>query len=425
MSKPKILNGVLIITLVMSLPLPAAEWSAEPAVSLRTGYNDNLRLTADAHDPVWEANFSPSVRFGVATENKGLTGDAGIRIRRFAGGSGRESSSALNREDYFLNTAAYHHGLRNSLRASLDYSRESTLDSELDVTGNVIDQNATREKLTLAPSWSRALTEQMRLDLSYHFSNVDYSDDPGIADLVGYSYQVASASLVRLFSPRIQGTLSGSYSGYQPDTNFDSTTLSLQAGLSAVLSETVQASLLAGQRRTTSDSSIGAGFCIGAMSGASFPSCTGGIAIPTGSAKTEVETMSAVYSANITKVLETGTLGAALTRSSSPGGEGELLDSTRLVLTGRYNLSETLSTSLRIEISEYETIVNRVGFVSNQGKNTLLSVIPKASWRWRREWALGWEYQYASSDPANGNEASRNAFLITLDYHPGKFSVSR
>ena len=85
----KSLSGVLIIALVAPLSVQAAEWSAEPKISLRTGYNDNIRLTAADHDSVWETALSPSVRFGVAKENQGLSGDAGFAIRRFSGGSGR------------------------------------------------------------------------------------------------------------------------------------------------------------------------------------------------------------------------------------------------------------------------------------------------------------------------------------------------
>ena len=47
-----------------------------------------------------------------------------------------------------------------------------------------------------------------------------------------YNYHVASASLLRQLTPRMQATLAGGYSSYRPDTDFDSDTLSLQAGLS-------------------------------------------------------------------------------------------------------------------------------------------------------------------------------------------------
>lgn len=420
-------SGLLTaVLLVPNLPCKAAEWYAEPEISLRTGYNDNIRLTSDKHDSVWEAALAPSVTFGVATETSGLNGDAGFAVRRFTGGSGLESSDALDREDYHLNTNAFHRTLRNSFKANLDYTRDSTLDSELDQTGNVTEDRATRERLSLGPTWTSALTELTHIELGYQYSNIDYKDDPGIANLVGYEYHSGSASLVRQLTQRVQGTLAAGYSRFLPDTDFNSDTTSIQAGLTAKFSETLQTSFLAGQRRTTSDSFIGTGFCIGANPGATFPACIGGIAIPSGIANIEVETTSAVFSASITKTLETGSLSASLSRSSSPSSDGELLDTTRLVLLGSYKTSETLSTSLRIEYSENETIVSRIGFVPNQGKETFFRVTPKTTWRWQREWELAGEYQYAENDdPRKSGTATRNAVYVTLSYRPTKYSISR
>jgi len=421
----KFLSRFLIIALAMSCSVEAAEWSAEPRVSLRTGYNDNIRLTTAAHDSVWETDLSPSVKFGVARENQGVFGVAGFAIRRFSGGSGRESSSVLDREDYHLNTNAYHRTERNTFSGNIIYTRDSTLDSQLDETGNVVSNRATRDRFTLGPSWERILSEKMRLNLNYQFTTVSYSDDPGISNLVKYDSQVLSSSLVRQFTPRIQGTISASYSRYEPETGFDSSTINLQAGISRNFSETLVASFLAGQRKTTSDSLYATGGCLGADPGASFPSCTGGIAIPTGTRNDETDTSGSVFSANITKTLETGVLRASLSRSTNPGSNGELLDATRLSLFGEHRFTEKLRTTLSIGITQNETIVNRVGRETNQDKETYINIIPRVSYRWSREWELAGDYQYAKNKTANSNTATRNAVYLTLSYRPMKVSLSR
>ena len=422
MRLPMNLNLALVIALAMPMSVQAAEWSAEPKISLRTGYNDNIRLTTAKHDSVWETTLSPSVKFGVAQENQGLSGDAGFAIRRFAGGSGQESNDLLDREDYHLNTNAWHTTLRDSFEANLDYTRDSTLDYQLD-QGNVTEDRATREQFTLGPSWSRTLNELTRLDLSYQYTNVDYTDDSG-ANLVVYDYHVASASLVRQLSPRIQGTLAAGFSSYLPDNEYNSETLSLQAGLTTNFSETLVASFLAGQRQTTSDSFVGTGFCIGADPGATYPSCTNGISVPNGLANTEVETTAPVFSASLTKTLETVSLSASLSRSSSPSSNGELLDATRLILAGDYKHTETLSSSLKIEYTENETIVNQAGLPS-QDTEEFFRVTPRVSWRWRREWSFAGEYQYAREDDVNRPKATRNAVYVTVSYRPPKRSIAR
>jgi hypothetical protein len=397
MHLPRILYLAPVLAMTVPLSVQAAEWSMEPKISLRTGYNDNIRLTARDHDSVWETALTPSVKFAVAQENQGLSGDARISVRRFTGGSGREDNDFLDREDYHLGTDAWYNTERDSLKANLDYTRDSTLDSELDLTGNVVDDRVTRERFTLGPSWTRVLTELTRLELTYQYSNVDYDDDPGFADLISYDYHVASASLMRQFTPRVLATLSAGYSNYLPENDFDSDTISLQVGLTRNFSETLVASILAGQRRTTSDSRNG----------------------------TEIETDAPVFSASITKTLETGSLGASLSRSSFPAAEGELLDSTRAVLTGSHKFSETLSSSLRIEYTENETIVNP-DFVLTQDADEFFRVTPKITWRWAREWSVSGEYQYVRNEDAGAtSEATRNAVYVTLSYRPVKWAVGR
>jgi len=391
------LYGALFTALVLPMSIQAAEWSAEPTISLRTGHNDNIRLTTQPHDSVWETALSPAVKFGVAKEHQGLLGNASATIRRFSGGSGRESSSALDREDYYLNTNAYHNTQRNVFKANLDYRQDSLLDSELDQTGNVIDQRATRERITLGPSWEAMLNETTRLELGYQYTDVSFSDDPGVTDLVEYNYDVFSSSLIHQLSPRNQGTLSVTYSSYQPDTGLDSDTLSTQAGISRNFSETLVASFLAGMRKTTSDRISGG----------------------------ETDANGTVFSFNINKTLETGSLGMAISRSTNPNSDGELLDATRFILSGEHKFTETLGSSLRVEYTENETIVNRIGIEPNRSKQTFFRVKPMLSWRWQREWKLSGEYEYAENEDRFSNTATRNAFYLTLSYRPTKVYMSR
>jgi len=410
--------------LLLSLPAQAAEWLVEPTVSLRSGYNDNVRLTSQPHDSVWETALTPAVRFGVAKEDRGLFGKAYASVRRFSGGSGANSSSQLDREDYHLDTNAYYGTERNRFSGLVNYTRDSTLDSELDQTGQVISSRATRDRLTLGPRWIHTLDEKTQMDLSYSYTTVSYADDPGVQDLVEYDYQQYSAALVRQLTPRIQGTLSTGYSSYQPDSGYDSDTVNIQAGLSHRFSETLSTSWLAGYRETTSDTLIATGFCIGADPGAKFPGCKGGTPFQTGTTKDDDNNSGSVFSANITKLLEKGELSANLSRSSNPSSNGELLDTTRLILAGKHRFSEKLRASLSIELSNAETITSVSGNQDKTDEN-FFRVRPKLFWQWRREWQLAAEYEYAENENRNSDTARRNAFYLTLQYQYPKISISR
>jgi hypothetical protein len=417
--------------MAISLAAQAAEWTAAPDISLRSGYNDNYRLTPVPDSSVWETNLSASSRFGVAKENQGLYGDAGVVIRRFTGGTGRNSSDLLNREDYFFNSDAYHQTERNVFRGNINYIRDSLLNSALDETGSLVNSNATRISKRLGASWAGTLTERMSLNLGYQYNNVSFTDDPEISGLIPYEFNQLTASLNYQVTPRTVGIFSSTGSSYKPDTNLDSDTLNFQAGLNSAFSETIDLSILAGYRKTNSDSFFLTGFCIGANPGASFPDCDGGTAVPTGTEKGETKTSGTVYNASITKRLEKGSLSATLSRSTRPDSNGRLLDSNQLRLKGVYRLTEMLQLSLPIQYFDNETIVNVFGrsadnrITQEQSKQKLFRITPRISWQFQREWRLAGEYQYARNQNRQQDTATRNAVYLTLSYVPLKFSISR
>jgi hypothetical protein len=416
----------LTLTLLtgLSLPVFAAQWSAEPTVSLRSGYNDNYRLTTADHDSVWETDLTPAVKFGLSTENQGLFGNADAAVRRFYGGSGANSSSVLDREDYHFKVNSYQQSERNNFGANVEFTRDSTLDTELSQTGQVIDNLATRSSTILNPTWTRSLDERTRLDLEYEFNRVDYSDIVGQTGLVNYDFNTVSASLVRVLTPLTQGTLSTSASRYKPETGLNSDTYAIQAGLTRNHSETLSTSWLAGWRNTNSDTLSATGFCVGAAPGANFPKCTGGFPVQTGTETDQVSNTGSVYAASITKTLERGSLGATVSRLATPSGQGELLDTTRLALTGEHRFTETLRSNLTAEYYKQKTIVNASG-KPETGDTNFFRIRPSVTWQWQREWLLSGEYQYAEDENTNGDTARQNAVYLTLTYRPTKIFASR
>ena len=414
------------LLLLFALPAGAAEWLIEPTISLRGGYNDNIRLDTLPENAVWEKAITPSVRFGVAKEDRGLFGKAYASVRRFSGGSGRNSSSLLDREDYHFDTDAYYATERNRFSGLVNYTQDSTLDSELDQTGQALSSRATRERFTLGPRWIHTLNETTQLDTSYNFTTVSYADKEDFLRLVEYDYHQLSAALVRQLTPRIQATLSTSYNVYQPDTGFDSDTTNIQVGISRSFSETLSTSWLAGYRETTSDTLIPIGFCVGADPGAGFPGCNGGTPVLTGTAKDDDTNSGSVYSASITKLLEKGELSANLSRQSNPSSDGELLDTTRLIVAGNYKFSEKLRSSLSIEYSNAETI-SRVSNILRKTDQDIFRVRPKIFWKWSQEWQLAAEYEYTEREDKDrfSGTATRNAFYLTLSYQQPKISIAR
>lgn len=426
MCTPRRTNRKWLIVLLFPLSIQAAEWLADPSIEMRSGYDSNIRLTPGQHDAVWENVLSPSVAFGRTLTNTGVTGKARMSIRRFSGGSGLESSKLLDREDYHLDTNYYFNTPLSNFKANLDYTLDSTQDSELDQTGIVINTRTAREKLSLGPSWSKNITPLNRIDLSYQYNSVNFPDGNASTQLVNYDYHVASTALTHTLTQRLQAVASAGFSRYLPDSSLDSDTVSLQGGLTALISQTLTGSVQVGQRLTTTKVTSPSGICVGAIPGATFPSCNGGSPVQTGITNVNVDSVSPVYGLNITKSLLSGSLSAALTRSSLPGGNGELLDSTRLTMSGNYRNTETFNTSLTIEYTENSIIVNQNGIAPVQDKTKFYRITPAIGWHWRREWILSGQYRYTyNDDPQTSGTATSNSVYATLTYQPGKISVSR
>ena len=165
--------------MALAVPVQSAEWTAEPDISLRSGYNDNYLLSTGPHSSVWEADLIASTKFGVAKENQGLFGDAGVTVRRFSGGSGLKAVTCLIGKITSLIQMPTTRQNAMYTGETLNYIRDSTQDSEVDETGSFTNVYATRIRKTAGASWARTLTERMSLDLGYQYNDISFADERG------------------------------------------------------------------------------------------------------------------------------------------------------------------------------------------------------------------------------------------------------
>ena len=362
------------------------------------------------------------------TAARGIRGNAWANIRRYTGGSGRESSNSLDREDYHGDLFGFYNTLRNNWGLRLDYTKDSTLDSQLEETGLVSDR-VTRHRYIFNPTWSRILTQRIRLDANYSYNQVDYSNNFQ-ARLSDYKYQRVSTGLVYELSERDSLTLQAAYADFDPEFGADSETASLQAGYSREFNETLRASIFAGGRRTKTngDETIPSGFCVGSNPGAQFPECPGGIPVVTGFNTNGISDTStgSIFSADITKDWQTASITMSLSRQVTPTGFGDLIDKKRAKVVGRKRLSRLLTSSLSIEYFKTEGVNTESDVTSRRVDRELFRIIPHLRWRLTREWDLGASYEYTRQDRKNSeNDAKRHAAYLTLTYRWPRISMSR
>jgi hypothetical protein len=384
----------------------AAEWKIDPKLQFTAGYNDNIRLRADNEVSSAEATFSPSAIFGVESPTSGISGTAGFDFRRY------EADSNLDDNNARLDINSFHTLERTRLGLDLGFIKDTTLDSQLEATGLVLDR-VSRRRLSAAPSWTWLFDERTQLRASYSYSDVEYQNAGG-SGFVNYTLNSAQLSLTRAVTERAAGSLTLSGTKTDNDNDVQSTNTNLQGGLSYQFSETLSTSLFAGIRRTKVDYSRTS----------LLPIFSGNTLIGFVPLTQDISSSDYgyVFSASLTKKFLRGETGFSATRDISNDINGTPIEVDRLRWQNLYRFSETLSANLNLEL--YNSQSNNS--VSTSLNRNYYQVEPKFNWRFKQFWTLAASYRYRKqSFDSTSDDAVQNAAYLTLIYRWPRISASR
>lgn len=404
--------GWLAVTACLSLPLPAAEWVAEPSIQLRGEYNDNIRLTNEDHDSTWAATVDPRLRLMRRTELWDLGATARLRGTRYTG------ERQLDTVDRFLDANLQRRFLRGSFDANAGYQRDTTLQQELlDQDTGLVTGKVDRTSRNLRMAGRGMLSERTSLEASLSWRDVEYGASTR-GNLLDYDYLNPSLQLSHQLSPktRLFGVLSHSRLEYDTASEFESKTDSLQLGASHEFTETWTLSGSIGSRRTRTSSLVQVpiprpGFEI------FFP-----FIYDTALEPRDSRTTGLVYNLNLNRELETGNIRLSASRSVMPSSTGSETDSTNLTLEFDHRFSTQLSTRLAASYLQSET----VGGTRTLADATRYRLAPSLSWRLDRDLALraGYIYTHIERDTTN-RDADSHAVFVSLDYSWPRMAVSR
>ena len=196
----------ILITLLVSLPVQAADYSAGLSVGATAGYNDNIRLVQNDKTAVKKYNFSPTLTFGVDTETNKLRLDSILDFNRF-------DKSEFNSDDQSIALSLSHQLERSSFDISAKLIRSSTLTSELLTSGRVGTKADASEQYQLALSWTYTLTENNLLQFSANYALQDYHSDA----YIGYKNAGAEVDWFHLINERTKIITALTYSDYHSD----------------------------------------------------------------------------------------------------------------------------------------------------------------------------------------------------------------
>lgn len=389
----------------------AAEWSVSPSVRLSREYSDNLQLTALPHTSVTGSMVSPKLYFTADFDIWRLTGGMEAVQKRYSG------NDDVDRDDRFYNLGGSYKTERSTWQLTGVFSKNSVLANEqISADTGAVQTQKIYDTHTISPSWTWAMDELTQLQLAYTNTTVSYVNGVNVR-LNDYSTHSTSFQLTKQLSPQNKIFTSAGYTIFNvPLTTFNSKSATYQVGAIRNFSETMQGTISAGTRKTSSEQNIyeyGSGTLLCPL-GSIFVFC-------------HVKTIfskdsSYVYNANLEKKYEATRLTLSLSRAFDPSGLGGHVQTDSQNMTLSRQFSSRLIGSFSANNYNYKS---ETGTLS--GVNRHLYIIqPNIRWLWTPELSADLRYQYAHVKRAEEDQpvAAKSVYL-TLMYVWPKISFSR
>ena len=401
------IRKLIILLLLGAGAAHSAEWKIDPTLSLRAGYNDNIRMSSNNKSSSAEATFSPSSRFSVATPTSGASGNVRFDFRRY------EDDSNLDDNNSRFEVNSYHNLERSRLGLDLGFIKDTTLDTQLEATGLAIFDRVRRQTINVSPNWTYSFNQRTRLSANYSYSDVEYKNATQ-SGFVDFTLNSAETSLVHVLNERATASITLSRTKSDNDNDVESTNTNLQAGSSYRFSETLSGTLFAGVRNTKVEFSTTSQIPI--RSGGNI---IGFIPLNRNESNSD---WGSTFSASLTKTFLRGEVGLSASRNISNDINGRPIEVTRLRSTNLYRFSEILSGSLNLEF--YNSKTNND--VTNNLNADYYQIEPTFSWAFEKFWSLSGSYRYRKQTFDDTNtDATQNAAYLTLTYRWPRIAVSR
>jgi hypothetical protein len=384
---PRVFFVFSCLTMALAVPVTgmAAEWIAQPAITARYEYNDNVNLSILPQSSVRGSFVTPSLDFGVNTAVWQVSGGVSATQRRYSGQAG------LDRDDNTSRLSTVYRTERNTWQLTASRRLDSLLGTDLITADTGVAQTQTQtDTRSVAPSWSWMYSERTTLQVMYQLNDVSYDDENTQGGgLFDYDYRSTTVVLSNQMSELNRVFITGGYSTYEvSNTGFDSDTVNVQVGATRIFSSTVQGTLQVGRRKTE--------------------------------AFTREDTGS-LYSGNLERQFEKSLARLTVSRTLNPTGSGQSeQDTLGLVLDNPLTPRLIWSVSGNLLKTRY--------FAGNiTGDDlTYYDFNSGLAWQWLRDWNMGLNYRYVHVKRDDEPEsADSNSVYLTLTYRPLKLAISR
>jgi len=391
----------LLLALLLALgwlggALQAAEWSAEPSVSIKGEYNSNLLLSPTTPGEVFGHWVSPGVRFAGSTESLEIGGRMAADFVHYYG------DKDVSLTNLYFPVSIKRKTERDTLSLDAGLTRDNTLMSELQQTGAVLAFTQ-RNLWNVNPGWTHAITEKANLITSYQFNDVSYENgvSAGLSDYRVHTI-TGGGSYAMTENDQLQGMMV--YTNFHvPTTGLTSNIYGAQFSFTHAFSETFTGTLSGGPRYLSST-----------LDGAQFSGQENSLVWVFGGALEKTF-------ANFQVKLDGG-------REILPSGFGILLRTDRVGIKIGHQLNE----KILLELVGQGYLVE--GITERNGRNVIpltsyVTVTPRATWRFSEYWSSTISYSHADQRridvPFANDSATGSSTYFMITYFPPKLSFSR
>lgn len=222
--------GCIFLFLSTSLPAAAQSLDMIPSLKLKGGYDDNILFNRTEKIDAYYTSVRPEINLGLASDRYALGIDAYADVFRYP------EEKDLDYESYRYDMGArYRLSQRLNISGDLGYIKDTTLDSELEETGRVVERED-RERYQGECRLSYGLNEVSEIDAAYRYQSTEYESRNSV-DRTANRFRL---SYNRWFNDRLdQITLQPRYAIADTEDNRDIEYYNLSVGWTHIFSDTL------------------------------------------------------------------------------------------------------------------------------------------------------------------------------------------
>jgi hypothetical protein len=211
-----VLMGIALLAITATGPAAhAQDWILKSGISQRLQYNSNLLLTPHDEVNTFGSVTTPNITLERDSPNSQMTLDGKFKFAEYL------DHSELNSQDQLINFSGTKDiSERSSLGLDAAFIRDTTLESDQDISGRFLDESVRFTRWQADPSWTYWLSPVDKLTLSGDYQTVFYNSDLK----TDYQYYGGSIQMDHQLSETAALLASASYFRFEPDDTLDTRT---------------------------------------------------------------------------------------------------------------------------------------------------------------------------------------------------------